>query len=289
MLHSCLTCWISCILSSFFWAFCLHFDLCAPLESCIEIYSSLFFFGLLKWPQISTVIIKVDLDCCCCTKKIKKSLCKLEKRFNIQSIVYDTKSNTVAVSGPFNPDCFIKKICCLACKVIKDIHVKKPDPPPPPPPAPEPKPEPAPPPPEPAPPAPEPPPPAPEPPPPAPEPPAPPAPEPAPPPPPAPEPPPPAPQEPPPPPEVVWKLPVWPFPAPVWPVCCHQPCPCYEPRHGCCRCCSCGRVSEAAPPPVEVPPPPAPAPVYYGGRPCYEAEGCYKIVYEDEPSGCKIM
>ncbi|KAJ8478123.1 hypothetical protein OPV22_021850 [Ensete ventricosum] len=67
--------------------------------------------------KISTIIIKVDLDCCLCSKKIKKALCKLQKRFKIQSIVYDEKNNTVIVSGPFNPECLIKKLCCLACKV----------------------------------------------------------------------------------------------------------------------------------------------------------------------------
>ncbi|CAL9077206.1 unnamed protein product [Musa acuminata var. zebrina] len=58
-------------------------------------------------------------------------------RFNIESIVYDQKKNTITVSGPFNPDCFIKKLRCLACKVIICVQIKpKPKPivPPPPPP-----------------------------------------------------------------------------------------------------------------------------------------------------------
>ncbi|KAG6489575.1 protein PYRICULARIA ORYZAE RESISTANCE 21-like [Zingiber officinale] len=231
-----------------------------------------------KEPKIATVIIKVDLECCCCSKKIKSTLCKLQKRFKVNSIVFDDKKGTVTVSGAFNPDCFIKKLCCMAHKVIKDIQIKKPDPPPPPPP---PEPKPAPPPPEPTPPpAPDPPPPpAPEPPPPAPEPPPPPAPEPPPKPKPKPKP------EPAPPPEVLLKFPMWAFPTPVWP-CCYQPCPCYEPRHGCCRCCSCGHVSDGQPPPAAVPPP---QPVYYGGFPCFEEQG-YKIVCEDEPSyGCSVM
>ncbi|XP_042412192.1 sulfated surface glycoprotein 185-like [Zingiber officinale] len=236
-----------------------------------------------KEPKIATVIIKVDLECCCCSKKIKSTLCKLQKRFKVNSIVFDDKKGTVTVSGAFNPDCFIKKLCCMARKVIKDIQIKKPDPPPPPPP-PEPKPAPPPPEPTPPPPAPVPPPPAPDPPPPpAPEPPPPPAPEP--PPPPAPEPPPKPKPKPAPPPEVLLKFPMWAFPTPVWP-CCYQPCPCYEPRHGRCRCCSCGHVSDGPPPPAAVPPP---QPVYYGGFPCFEEQG-YKIVCEDEPSyGCSVM
>ncbi|CAL9164681.1 unnamed protein product, partial [Musa hybrid cultivar] len=103
--------------------------------------------------QIATVIITVDLHCCTCSKKIKKTLCKLQSklpspslslflltnfyRFNIESIVYDEKKNTITVSGPFNPDCFIKKLRCLACKVIICVQIKpkpvKPPPPPPPP------------------------------------------------------------------------------------------------------------------------------------------------------------
>ncbi|CAL9758617.1 unnamed protein product [Musa acuminata subsp. burmannicoides] len=218
-------------------------------------------------------MIKVDLDCCLCSKKIKKAICKLQKQYKIQSIAYDEKDDTVTVSGPFNPDCFIKKLCCLASKVIKDIQIKPDNPPP--------EPEPAPPPPEPAPPTPEPPPPpGPEPPPPpGPEPPPPPAPEP--PPPPAPEPPPPPPPkpDPTPPPDVVVKAPMWAFRTPVWPVCCHQPCPCYEPRYGSCRCCSCGLMTDEPPPPA----------MYYGGPPCYEVQG-YKIVCEEEPPyGCSII
>ncbi|XP_064962102.1 protein PYRICULARIA ORYZAE RESISTANCE 21-like isoform X2 [Musa acuminata AAA Group] len=89
--------------------------------------------------KIATVIITVDLHCCTCSKKIKKTLCKLQNRFNIESIVYDEKKNTITVSGPFNPDCFIKKLRCLACKVIICVQIKpkpKPDKPPPPPPPP---------------------------------------------------------------------------------------------------------------------------------------------------------
>ncbi|KAG6533155.1 hypothetical protein ZIOFF_007021 [Zingiber officinale] len=71
-----------------------------------------------KEQKIATIIIKVDLECCCCSKKIKSTLCQLQKRFKITSIAYDAKKNTVTVSGPFNPDCFIKKLCCMAYKVL---------------------------------------------------------------------------------------------------------------------------------------------------------------------------
>ncbi|KAJ6815484.1 protein PYRICULARIA ORYZAE RESISTANCE 21-like [Iris pallida] len=74
--------------------------------------------------KISTLILKVDLDCHLCYKKIRKTLSKLQEKEPIQSIVYDEKNNTVLVSGPFDPHRMIKKICCKACKVIKDIQIK---------------------------------------------------------------------------------------------------------------------------------------------------------------------
>ncbi|WOL07676.1 basic proline-rich protein-like [Canna indica] len=92
--------------------------------------------------EVSTVIIKVaDLECSFCSKKIKKSLFKLQSHLSrslsliyiyiyiythtyawilfisehlkIQSTVYEVKENTVIVSGLFNPDCLIKKLNLL--------------------------------------------------------------------------------------------------------------------------------------------------------------------------------
>ncbi|RWW25814.1 hypothetical protein GW17_00009827, partial [Ensete ventricosum] len=56
-------------------------------------------------------------------------------RARIQSIAYDEKNGTVTLSGPFDPDCLSKKLCCMAYKVIKDIQIKPEDDPPPPPPS----------------------------------------------------------------------------------------------------------------------------------------------------------
>ncbi|KAJ6800144.1 protein PYRICULARIA ORYZAE RESISTANCE 21-like [Iris pallida] len=50
-------------------------------------------------------------------------LLELEKE-RIQSIYYDEKNQTVTISGPFDPQRLTKKICCKACKVIKDIQIK---------------------------------------------------------------------------------------------------------------------------------------------------------------------
>ncbi|CAL9088625.1 unnamed protein product [Musa textilis] len=190
--------------------------------------------------------------------------------FDIQSIVYDEKKNTVTVSGPFDPECFIRKLLCLACSVINGVHIKPPPSPPPPPHHPPPPPH-------------------------------------HPPPPPVwwpvcckqpplcdlppvcckqpcpcfepnqgcrrcctcgwicvvPSPP-------------VPKPPVCDFPPTGWPRCCNQPCPCFEPRNGCRRCCSCGWVCDG---------PPQSA----GCRPCNQVDGC-KIVIGQEPwQSCSIM
>ncbi|KAK1295880.1 hypothetical protein QJS10_CPB15g01649 [Acorus calamus] len=96
--------------------------------------------------KVSTIILKVDLDCHKCNKKIRAVLCKLQGRYNIETIVYDEKKNTVTLTGPFCPQRLAKKLCCKACKVIREIEIvdpPKPEPPKPAPPKPEPpKPEP---------------------------------------------------------------------------------------------------------------------------------------------------
>ena len=208
--------------------------------------------------------------------------------FVIDDIEYDEKNNKVIVKGPFDADKLSDKLCCKACKIIKEIEIVEPPPPPPPE---EPKKEvPAPPPPEPE--VVVPPPPAvveepkcPEP---APEPPKeeppkeePPKEEPA---------PPPKKEEPAPPPPKVVEIPYpwpYPYPYPAWPsdCCCHH-------GHGGCHCCSCKQ--EPAPAPAPEPPqfniypqyPPYPP---YPQQPAYPCGG-YKIVCEEDPSyACAIM
>ncbi|KAJ4800938.1 Heavy metal transport/detoxification superfamily protein [Rhynchospora pubera] len=239
--------------------------------------------------KIETLILWVDLECERCNRKIRRVISKLQDRANIQSVDYDEKGNKVILKGPFDPEWLAKKLCCKACKIIKQYEIVEPPPPPPP------KPDPPPPPPEPKPdPPPEP---KPEPkpdPPPEPKPDPPPEPKPDPPPevkPVAPEPPPvPTVEEPPPPtveippaPPKVDMFPYpYPYPFPFIPVCCHAPCPCYG-GHGGCRCCSCGKSYEEPPPAPVVYPNPPPA------QPCCDPCG-YRIVIE-EPSyaPCAIM
>ncbi|KAK9156334.1 hypothetical protein Sjap_003814 [Stephania japonica] len=81
--------------------------------------------------KISTLILKVDLSCPKCYNKIRKVLCQF--RCKIVSQTFDMKNNLVIISGFFDPNCFSKKLCCKAGKVIKSIEIVKDKPPPPPP------------------------------------------------------------------------------------------------------------------------------------------------------------
>jgi len=50
------------------------------------------------------IVMRVDLDCDRCYKKIRKVLCKLQDRENIKMISYDEKSNMVTVAGSFDAE-----------------------------------------------------------------------------------------------------------------------------------------------------------------------------------------
>ncbi|XP_074569366.1 uncharacterized protein LOC141826008 [Curcuma longa] len=75
--------------------------------------------------KISTLILKVDLECCHCYKKIRKVLCNLQEKVHITSISYDEKNGTVTVAGVFDPDRLSKKLRCRAGNVIEKIEEKK--------------------------------------------------------------------------------------------------------------------------------------------------------------------
>lgn len=74
-----------------------------------------------KYPVL---ILKVDLDCHLCYKKIKKVLCKLQEKEDVKAIFYDEKNKSIMISGPFNPEKVSSWLCCRAGKVIKDIDIK---------------------------------------------------------------------------------------------------------------------------------------------------------------------
>uniref|UniRef100_A0ACD5YBQ6 Uncharacterized protein n=1 Tax=Avena sativa TaxID=4498 RepID=A0ACD5YBQ6_AVESA len=80
----------------------------------------------------ATLIIESNLDCEKCYRKIQKVLCKLQEKEKIRTINFDTKKNTVTVSGPFDPVMLSRKLRCKAREAIKDIKIveeKKPEPP----------------------------------------------------------------------------------------------------------------------------------------------------------------
>uniref|UniRef100_A0A804UEU1 HMA domain-containing protein n=1 Tax=Zea mays TaxID=4577 RepID=A0A804UEU1_MAIZE len=62
--------------------------------------------------KISTIVLKVDLECERCYRKIRKVLCKIQDKMNIKTISFDEKSNAVTISGPFDADTVCNKLCC---------------------------------------------------------------------------------------------------------------------------------------------------------------------------------
>uniref|UniRef100_A0A453LU40 HMA domain-containing protein n=1 Tax=Aegilops tauschii subsp. strangulata TaxID=200361 RepID=A0A453LU40_AEGTS len=84
--------------------------------------------------EMPTIIIKVDLDCARCHRKIERVLDRIREKgeFVIDDIEYDEKNNKVIVKGPFDADKLSDKLCCKACKIIKEIEIVEPPPPPPP-------------------------------------------------------------------------------------------------------------------------------------------------------------
>ncbi|XP_038710820.1 heavy metal-associated isoprenylated plant protein 43 isoform X2 [Tripterygium wilfordii] len=105
-------------------------------------------------PNVTMMVIKVDLQCEKCYKKIKKVLCKFRQ---IRDQVFDEKQNTVTIKVVgCNPEKVMQKIRCKGGESVKDIQIKVPQklkpppspdskPPPPPDPKPPPPPDPKPP------------------------------------------------------------------------------------------------------------------------------------------------
>ncbi|CAK7323318.1 unnamed protein product [Dovyalis caffra] len=78
--------------------------------------------------QVTTMLIKVDLECEKCQKKIKKVLCKIPE---IQSQTYDQKANTVTITVvSCFPEKIMKKIRCKGGEAVKCIQIKVPEKPP---------------------------------------------------------------------------------------------------------------------------------------------------------------
>ncbi|XP_066338587.1 heavy metal-associated isoprenylated plant protein 6-like isoform X1 [Miscanthus floridulus] len=74
-----------------------------------------------------TMVVKVDLECERCNKKIKRVLHKIKDKMNINTISFDEKRNLVTISGPFDAEKVRRKLCCEAGRIIKGMDVKAPE------------------------------------------------------------------------------------------------------------------------------------------------------------------
>ncbi|KAL5560151.1 hypothetical protein UlMin_036362 [Ulmus minor] len=93
--------------------------------------------------MVTIMVLKVDLQCCRCYRKIKKVLCKFPQ---IRDQIFDEKTNTIKIKVVCcGPEKIKQKIICRAGDTLKSIEIKEPEkpkpkpppaPPPPPPPPP---------------------------------------------------------------------------------------------------------------------------------------------------------
>ncbi|KAM5570566.1 protein PYRICULARIA ORYZAE RESISTANCE 21 [Rosa sericea] len=92
--------------------------------------------------KVTIMILKVDLQCEKCYRKVKKVLCKFPQ---IRDQTYDEKNNQVFIKVVCCcPEKIRDKLCCKGGGAIKSIEIKEPEKPKPPSPAPKPAPAPAP-------------------------------------------------------------------------------------------------------------------------------------------------
>ncbi|XP_006352451.1 uncharacterized protein [Solanum tuberosum] len=74
--------------------------------------------------KTAIMVLKVDLQCSNCYKKVKKILCKFPQ---IRDQVYDEKGNTVTITVVCcNPEKLRDKLCSKGCGVIESIEIKDP-------------------------------------------------------------------------------------------------------------------------------------------------------------------
>uniref|UniRef100_A0A0D9X302 HMA domain-containing protein n=1 Tax=Leersia perrieri TaxID=77586 RepID=A0A0D9X302_9ORYZ len=71
---------------------------------------------------MASLIIKANLECEKCYKKIQKVLLKLKEKENIKKLDYDNPKNTIKVTGNFKQEELAHKLRCKACEAIKDIE-----------------------------------------------------------------------------------------------------------------------------------------------------------------------
>ncbi|CAK9182216.1 unnamed protein product [Ilex paraguariensis] len=74
--------------------------------------------------KVTIMVLKVDLQCPHCRKKIKKILCKFPQ---IRDQTYDEKHNTVTIKVVCcSPEKIRDKLCCKGGKTIKSIDILPP-------------------------------------------------------------------------------------------------------------------------------------------------------------------
>ncbi|GAB4830729.1 hypothetical protein Ancab_004762 [Ancistrocladus abbreviatus] len=74
--------------------------------------------------KVTTMVLKVDLKCEKCYKKVKKVLCKFPQ---IRDQEYDEKKDTVTIKVVCcNPEKIRDKLCCKGGGSIKSIEIKEP-------------------------------------------------------------------------------------------------------------------------------------------------------------------
>ncbi|KAH6764512.1 hypothetical protein C2S51_015761 [Perilla frutescens var. frutescens] len=75
--------------------------------------------------KVTPMLLNVDLQCPCCYKKIKKTLCKFPQ---IRDQVFDEKANQVAITVVCcSPEKIRDKLCCKGGKAIKSIKIIEPE------------------------------------------------------------------------------------------------------------------------------------------------------------------
>ncbi|KAM1009034.1 hypothetical protein ACFX2A_005513 [Malus domestica] len=75
--------------------------------------------------KVTIMVLKVDLQCHKCYKKIKKVLCKFPQ---IRDQIYDEKQNQVVIKVVCcSPEKIRDKICCKGGSAIKSIEIKEPE------------------------------------------------------------------------------------------------------------------------------------------------------------------
>ncbi|KAL3820835.1 hypothetical protein ACJIZ3_006740 [Penstemon smallii] len=75
--------------------------------------------------KVTIMVLKVDLQCHCCYKKVKKTICKFPQ---IRDQIYDEKGNTVTITVVCcSPEKIRDKLCYKGGKAIKSIDIKEPE------------------------------------------------------------------------------------------------------------------------------------------------------------------